>query len=154
LASITDGVIATDTQARVTSLNQVAEALTGWSEREAKGVDVNRILNLVSADTHQPINQPFHSRLSQDETARSSGSTLLMRRDGAEIAIEDYSAPIRDHTGKRFGAVFVFRDVTERRKIERVLQESESRFRTVANNVPMMIWMSGAEPQFSFVNWN
>src|SRR5262249_17486585 len=116
LASIADAVIATDTQARITTMNHIAEALTGWVERDAKGVEVERVLNLISADTRQPINESLSTRLSRVETARSSKPTLLIGRTGDETAIEDYNAPIKDRHGKLIGAIVVFRDVTERRK--------------------------------------
>jgi PAS domain S-box-containing protein len=50
------------------------------------------------------------------------------------------------------GVVLVFRDVSERRRSERELQESEERFRLMANTAPVLIWMAGADKEYVFFN--
>ncbi|HEY3664054.1 MAG TPA: ATP-binding protein, partial [Chthoniobacterales bacterium] len=57
------------------------------------------------------------------ETQAMANHTVLVRRDGTEIPVEDSAAPIQDPSGKIIGAVMVFHDVTERRQKERALQE-------------------------------
>ena len=61
--------------------------------------------------------------------------TLLIRRDGREIPIDDSGAPIRDGAGVVTGAVLVFRDVSGRRRSEAELRTSEEQFRTLANTI-------------------
>ena len=51
LSSIGDAVITTDIQAKVTYLNPVAEALTGWSTAEAVGQPLESVFNIVNEDT-------------------------------------------------------------------------------------------------------
>ena len=48
--------------------------------------------------------------------------TILMRRDGTEIPIDDSGAPIKNKEGKTTGVVLIFRDISERKKAERELQ--------------------------------
>ncbi len=59
--------------------------------------------------------------------------TVLLRKDGSEVAIDDSGAPIIASDGKITGVVLVFRDITERKKAEEALLQSEVKFRTVAN---------------------
>jgi diguanylate cyclase (GGDEF)-like protein/PAS domain S-box-containing protein len=115
LNSIGDAVISTDVAGNVTYLNQVAEAMTGWTSAEAVGrafSDVFRIIDRASPG--QTVN-PMAIAMRQNKTVGLSGSCILIRRDGLESAIEDSAAPIHDRRGHVTGAVIVFHDVTQAR---------------------------------------
>ena len=58
-----------------------------------------------------------------------------MARDGREIPIEDSAAPIRDHAGDIVGVVLVFYDVTEKRRAQEALRESEKRYRNLFSSM-------------------
>ena len=105
LASIADGVIATDEKGNVTYMNQLAEQLTGWTRMEA---------------THQPVNRVFYS-------IEETPYTLLSSTDGRMIPVEHITSAIRSNDGRELGKVIVFRDVTERRKSQEALEASEAR---------------------------
>jgi PAS domain S-box-containing protein len=125
LASIGDAVITTDIQGRVTFLNPIAEAMTGWSDREARGEALERVFHIINEDTREPAENPVAKVLASGEIVALANHTSLLARDGTEIAIEDSAAPIRDSRGNIAGAVMVFRDVTERRRADRTLRRSE-----------------------------
>ena len=78
--------------------------------------------------------------------------TLLIRRDGSEVAIDDSGAPIRDPSGEMTGVVLVFRDIEERRRAERALQESEARYRTLIEVSPQSVWMASPDGRLTFTN--
>src|SRR5262249_26332323 len=59
LASIGDGVIATDAEGRVAFLNEVAEQLSGWSQTEALGQDLSRVFNIINERTRRPTQNPI-----------------------------------------------------------------------------------------------
>ncbi len=123
LNSIGDGVLTTDAEARVTRLNPVAEQLTGWTEAEASGRPVVEIFRIISEETRQPVTIPVMETLAEGVIQGLANHTLLISRAGSECAIADSCAPIRDREGRVAGAVLVFRDVTERREIEKGLEK-------------------------------
>lgn len=127
LASIGDGVITTDVTARVTSLNAVAQALTGWPQNDAVGQPLETVFHIVNEDTRQRVENPAARALREGIVVDLANHTLLIRRDGAEAAIDDSGAPIRDAEGRVLGAVLVFRDISERRLAERRLTEAYER---------------------------
>jgi diguanylate cyclase (GGDEF)-like protein/PAS domain S-box-containing protein len=115
LNSIGDGVISTDVAGNVTYLNQVAEAMTGWTGADALGRPFSEVFRIIdSTDPEHTVN-PMAIAMRQNKTVGLSGSCILIRRDGIESAIEDSAAPIHDRRGQVTGAVMVFHDVTQAR---------------------------------------
>ena len=107
-------------------MNAVAEKLTGWSAKDAGRRPLSGIFHVLDEVSREPVNDPFRA-VERKGSGNGSGERLaehivLVARDGAEISIEDSSAPIRDERGKSLGVVLVFRDVTARRIAERELE--------------------------------
>ncbi|MDF0677125.1 MAG: response regulator, partial [Nitrospira sp.] len=125
LSSIGDGVIATDEGGRVRFMNLVAERLTGWTKADARGRDVLEIFHIVEEKTRQPVPNPVHGALATGSPTNLSQDTILIGRAGAEFLLDDIAAPIRDVNGRVEGAVLVFRDVTERRRLEEHLRQAQ-----------------------------
>ncbi|MGE3772332.1 MAG: ATP-binding protein [Gammaproteobacteria bacterium] len=123
LASIGDAVITTDAAGEVTSLNAVAEKLTGWRAHEAQGMPLSTIFDIVNEDTRQPVANPALRALEEGVIVGLANHTILIARDGHECPIDDSAAPIRDKAGRVLGSVLVFRDITERKRDEREIQQ-------------------------------
>ena len=119
LASIGDAVITTDTQGRITYLNGVAESLTGWPAADARREPLARVFNIVNEDTRQPVESPASKALREGAVVGLANHTILIRRDGGELAIDDSAAPIKNERGEVSGCVLIFRDVSGRRRLER-----------------------------------
>jgi PAS domain S-box-containing protein len=119
LASIGDGVIATDDQGRVVSLNAVAESLTGWSAGEAEGRRLEEIFVIVHEETRRPADNPIGRVLRERVIVGLANHTVLIAKNGREIPIDDSAAPIKTADGRFVGAIMVFRDVSDRRTAER-----------------------------------
>jgi len=117
LQSIGDAVITTDIEGRVEFLNPVAEALTGWSNDEATGQPLQQVFNIISEITRQPVENPVEKALLQNGIVGLANHTVLIRRDGHEVHIEDSAAPIRERDGRIIGVVLVFHNVSEKRKL-------------------------------------
>ncbi len=115
LNSIGDAVMCTDTNGRVTYLNIVAERMTGWAREEAAGRPVLEVFQIIDGETREPVGDPTQMAISHDAPMGLMSNSILIRRDGLELSVEDSVAPIRDRSGKVTGAVVVFHDVDEAR---------------------------------------
>ncbi|HWA16012.1 MAG TPA: CHASE3 domain-containing protein, partial [Gemmatimonadales bacterium] len=87
LASIGDGVITTDVKARVTSLNPVAEQVTGWKSEEAEGKALSEIFTILNETSRKPVENPAHRALSEGIVIGLANHTVLVRKDGTEVPI-------------------------------------------------------------------
>ena len=134
LASIGDAVITSDCAGQVTFLNPVAAALTGWAPSEALGQPITQVFHIINEQTHQPADDLVARVLRENGVVELANHTALVTRDGREVPVEDSAAPITDAAGNVSGVVIVFHDVTEKRRAEEALLESEERFRSVLEN--------------------
>jgi diguanylate cyclase (GGDEF)-like protein/PAS domain S-box-containing protein len=114
LNSIGDAVITTDTGGRITFLNPVAETATGWRGAEALGRALEEVFCILDESSRKAIENPVVRVLREDRIIGLSNHTLLLRRDGTELHIEDSAAPIRNRDGKIIGVVLVFSDISEK----------------------------------------
>lgn len=133
LTSIGDGVITTDPKGIITAMNAVAEQLTGWTEADARGRSLTDVFRIVNEFTRATVPSPVERALAEGVIVGLANHTLLIRRDGDEGPIEDSAAPIRDADGEITGCVLVFRDATDRRRLEQALaDELEAALRLAA----------------------
>jgi len=119
LRSIGDAVITTDTEGRVTTLNAVAESLTGWTQSEALGQPLDRVFRILNDETRQPVENPATRALREGVVVGLANHTVLIHKDGREQPIDDSAAPIRDERGHVSGCVLIFRDVAAQRRMEK-----------------------------------
>lgn len=115
MESIGDGVVTTDAAGRTQWLNAAARRLTGWRNAEAAGSPIAEVLPLVEDGTTRPLD-PVALCLA---TAASSvcDDGVLLARDGTRVGVEAKASPIRGDDGSTLGAVLVFRDVTQQRRV-------------------------------------
>jgi PAS domain S-box-containing protein len=118
LRSIGDAVITTDNGGRVTYLNAVAESLTGWMQQDALGQPLDSVFRIVNEQTRRPVESPATKALREGVVVGLANHTVLIRKNGHELAIDDSAAPIRDEFGEVSGCVLIFRDVSAQRRLE------------------------------------
>lgn len=118
LQSIGDGVIATDTNGGVVLINKVAEYLTGWKMQDAEGMPLTEVFRIINEKTRKPVENPVDKVLKTGKIIGLANHTALIAKDGTERSIADSAAPIADKEGKIIGVVLVFRDTTEKNKME------------------------------------
>ena len=121
LNSIADGVITTDNESRVDYLNPVAETLTGWSLKAARGRPVREVIMLRHETRGHTLENPAEVCLRDGKVTEVGQHSVLVSREGREIPIQDSAAPIRDTTGQLAGAVLVVHDVSKERQLRRQL---------------------------------
>lgn len=152
LASIGDAVITTDLRARVTQLNPVAESLTGWTTSEARGRPLDEVFRIVDEVTRAVVENPALRALREGAVVGLANHTVLLSRDGVERPIDDSAAPIRDGSGRVRGCVLVFRDVGERRRVDRALRRNEQELSDFFENATVALHWVGPDGTILRVN--
>ena len=141
LQSIGDAVIATDAKGHVQFVNPIAESLTGWKSTEAEGRPLIEVFRIQNEATRRPAEDLNARVLREGVVVGLANHTILVTKDGREIPIDDSAAPIHDKQGHITGVVLVFRDVTLRRRAQRQLEDSESRYRLLFESNPEPMWV-------------
>jgi PAS domain S-box-containing protein len=152
LSSIGDAVITTDVQSKVTYLNPVAESMIGWTSAQARGEPLERVFRIVNEYTRQTVANPIGRALQTGNIVGLANHTALIDKNGRVIPIEDSAAPIRDTQGKVIGAVMVFHDVSDRRRVEDALRTSEERLRATFSQAAVGIVVADVNGRFLEAN--
>jgi PAS domain S-box-containing protein len=152
LASIGDAVIATDIRGNITFLNRVAEDLTCWDYEDALGKPANEVFHIINEQSRLEVENPVTKVLKTGKVEGLANHTVLVRKDGTEIPIDDSGAPIHQTGGQIAGVVLVFRDITERKKAENVLQNTLERFYLMLANMYSGVVLMTDKGKVEFVN--
>ncbi len=132
LASIGDCVMVADNDGRINFMNGVAEEVTGWTLQEALGRPTAEVFHILNERTRETVENPVERVLKHGVIVGLANHTLLVRKDGTEIPIDDSGAPIRGPDGGMRGVVLVFRDFSEHRKVDRELRKAKEEAETAS----------------------
>ncbi len=122
LRSIGDGVFAVDMDGTIILFNEAAEEITGLRADEAVGQPVDKVLSFRQESGREGKNDFIYAALSGNK-ASLSRHTVVERRDGSLVPVEDSAAPILDADSNIIGAIVVFRDVSRDRNLQRAKDE-------------------------------
>ena len=125
LRSIGDAVIATDSRGRIILMNKVAERLTGWQQEEALGELLENVFIIVNENTRERCDNPVAKVLETGGIVGLANNTVLISKNGTERVIEDSGAPILNQQNRTLGVVLVFRDATEKRRMQEERQKAQ-----------------------------
>jgi PAS domain S-box-containing protein len=142
-----DAIIAKNFEGVILAWNAAAQRIFGYTEQEAIGQPITII---VPPDLHDEENNILR-RLRAGERIEHF-QTRRVSNDGKNIDLSITFSPVRDARGKIIAVSSIARDITESKRVEEALRESEERFRLVANSAPVMIWMSGTDKLCTYVN--
>ena len=118
LDSIGDGVISTDINGRILTLNRVAQQLTGWTRTEAQHLQLEQVFELSDPDLHASLAK-FLQKIEWQSSTFQANNQALRCRDGRLLDINFTAAPIRHIDGTQSGCVLIFRDLSEQRQLLR-----------------------------------
>jgi PAS domain S-box-containing protein len=134
-------VITTDPDGLVIFLNPVASRLTGWSLDQAIGRPLNEVLQIAREISRTPDDLPIAEVVGKGVAFSSDEDVVVIAKNGSVRPIEHNAAPIRDSQDRIMGMVVMFRDITERRRVEQAQRESEDRFRQLADHISDVFWI-------------
>ena len=157
LGSIGEAVIATDSKARVTFLNPVAAALTGWQSEEAQNQPVGDVFKIINEKSGMSADDEVLQVLEERQILTVTNNVALKTRDGREIPVEHSAAPILAGEGKVIGVVLVFRDVADRRQEQIETAEQAALLELTQDSVfvidmegTVLFWSRGAEAMLGY----
>ncbi len=99
--------------------------MTGWSQDEAIGKPFAEVFNIINEKTRLRCESPVDKVLAKGTIIGIDNHTVLISRHGKERIIADSGAPIRDQESRIVGAVLVFRDITDKLKMEEELFKAQ-----------------------------
>jgi diguanylate cyclase (GGDEF)-like protein/PAS domain S-box-containing protein len=117
-------VIATSADGKVSFMNPVAEAMTGWLEADALGKPLREVFNAKLESTGEPAADPVGACFTTGQLHRIEDDVILAARDGTGRGVAGTAAPVRTEDGHTIGAVLVFEDNTETQEEKRRLAHS------------------------------
>jgi PAS domain S-box-containing protein len=118
LGSIREGVISTDIESNIITINKAAEILLGCSKETSIGCQLEEVWSIFNPKDNSPYRGIFQKMSELHASAEYKKHCLLKSRDGAEHQVELAVAPLIAQDGNTIGMVIVLRDVTERMKLE------------------------------------
>ncbi|MDO9549528.1 MAG: PAS domain S-box protein [Methanoregula sp.] len=121
MANVNDAIIASDEHYKITLWNAAAESLYGWKADEVLGR-----FGLDITQTEFPDMEKSVALHTIEERGQWRGETTQVRKDGTRISVEISSVVLHDESGRITGYISVNRDITERKRAEKALKESES----------------------------
>ncbi|MBN1522722.1 MAG: PAS domain S-box protein [Candidatus Aureabacteria bacterium] len=125
LRSIDDGVITTDIEGKIILMNDVAESLTGWTYQDAFRKPLRQVFTVFREKNGHPFEDPVSRVVKSGARIEIRESLYLKSKVIRDLVIAESVAPVKDKQGNIIGVVLVFRDITEKRKIEEELQRAQ-----------------------------
>jgi PAS domain S-box-containing protein len=146
-----EGLCAVDREGRLTFMNPAAERMFGWSEAELLGREIHQTIHYQRPDgSPYPVDEcPLMGVIRTGKSLRCEDT--FTRRDGTMFPVSLTSSPTVSG-GQMVGAVLTFHDITESKRLEASLAASEARFRSIAEQSPVIIWRSDLNGRCDYVN--
>jgi PAS domain S-box-containing protein len=144
-----DALLLTDLDGRIIQTNHRVEAAFGYKREELLGQSIDSFVPVKLHDLHQIHREDYHA----SPSTRPMGEGLELRarrKDLSEFPVEIALSPVR--SGGETQVLVVVRDITERRRAEEDLRQSEERFRSVFEQGPVGVTLMGMDRRIAMVN--
>jgi len=142
-----DGVILTDLEGRIIDWNPAAERIFGYAKAEVLGKTPGILHKPEESSvlTHKIIQGMLGA-------GRWAGEINFIRKDGTEGVCETVVVPLHNEQGQAIATIGVNSDISDRKLAMSALRESEERFRSMADSVPVLLWVAGTDALYTFFN--
>jgi PAS domain S-box-containing protein len=148
--SAMDAIITVNRQQNIILFNKAAEKLFGYSREELLGKHLGIVIPPDVRELHKGYVKEFGETGTTNRHMGSLGAVRGLKKSGQEFPIEASISQI-ETSGEKLYTV-ILRDITERELAKQKLLESENRFRNMADNAPVLIWISDEKGNFTYVN--
>ena len=142
------GCIVWDREFRVLSWNPAAERIFGFTAEEAFGRHPYNFI--VPKAAQPPIDAIWRRLLNGDTTAHSLNENIT--KDGRIIICDWSNTPLKDGSGCVMGVLSMVQDITDRKRAEEALRQSEEKYRTIIDNIQDGYFEVDLAGNFTFVN--
>lgn len=149
LRSIGDAVVATDLLGRISFINPEAERLTGWTLREALGRPFADVFRAYTGPDRRLLGDIAQWAIHSGCGSTAKEDVILLGKGGMETPVSDNTAPIRDDAGEITGAIVIFRDLTEKRRMEAEQRRMEERVREAQRLESLGVMAAGVAHDFN-----
>jgi PAS domain S-box-containing protein len=154
LESIGDGVIVTDSDGNVQFLNKAAALITGWTVEQAKGIPIEKVFDIINENTNLPQENPVRKVISTRNVVGLSNNTVLRTKAGELKPVDDSASPIIGDGYDFAGVVLVFRDISEKHKAQKIINENQKLIQKIADSLPGVIYLYiPHKSKITFVNY-
>lgn len=152
ISSMAEGVVTTDQQGEIRYMNPAAERMTGWKLDEAKKLPLQTVYSVVNEETGEPLEHIVSRILRNRQKVDLENNTVLNTKEKGKLIISNSGSPLFDNNGNMAGAVLVFNDITEKKKTETALKESEKQYRSLIQNLPEAMYTCDANGYIKLYN--
>lgn len=139
LESIADGILTTDLEGKILSMNPAATIISGWSKEEACGREMKEILGIENSANFCSFQSPTELTKLMEDTEQKVIHVRMTSRDGGPRQIALTASLIKNHKNELSGTVVVFRDITEEFVMNEKLRNSENTLKTIFNSLPVAL---------------
>lgn len=144
LNSVADGILGVDMEGNTTFANRAMTHITGWEVDDLLGKNQHQLLHHTRADgTSHPADQCPVYATCKDQIPRFVNDDVFWKKDGSSFPVEYSSTPIKDSQFKTVGSVVVFRDISDRKRIDEEARQHQDDLAHVARLSTMGEMASG-----------
>jgi PAS domain S-box-containing protein len=135
------------TDGRVASVNNEFTRMFGYEAEEVLGRSIDEFIvpEALVDSAREYTNRLRHG-------GRIEAETVRMRKDGSDVRVAILAVPVITASGEQIGNYAIYRDITEQKRAEERLRESEARFQEMADTAPVLIWMTGTDGLCNYFN--
>ncbi|ACB74064.1 PAS domain S-box protein [Opitutus terrae] len=142
------GIMECDLEGRILRCNPALARLVGYAEAELCGMNWRDLCPPEEVGENERVAQ----RLLRGDRPSFTGERRYRRKDGSVGWIDIFATSIFDDSGRPTYGLAMLVDITERKRAEAELRETEERFRVAADNAPVLLWIADTDKQRTWFN--